>query len=221
MSEVSFKLLIPGLPYKTNKGGLGYSSISLISDGDNNILFDVGHYAVRSEIIKILKKYKINKIFLSHLHYDHCLNIDLFLNKGINIYLNKKEWDYLKNIKSNDIYTFKFFDKIVKRDQIILFDKNFNITKNVRVLETIGHTAGHSSLSFVRKTKKYIIAGDAVKTYQDFKNVNKSDIVPYNLKKFIATKKFIIKNFNIIVPGHSNIINEGKFTKKRFLLKYF
>ena len=134
MKKLKFELLIPGIPYKTKYGGIGYSSVSVIKDGNDAILFDVGHYAVRGEIIKILQKYKINKVFLSHLHYDHCLNIDLFLNRGIKIYLNKKEWLYLDNIKSGDVFTFKFFNKIIKKNEIILFDKEFNISKNVIVL---------------------------------------------------------------------------------------
>lgn len=221
MAEVLYKLLIEGLPYKTKNGGLGYSSISLIKDGKDVILFDVGHYAVRGNIMKIIKKYRINKVFLSHLHYDHCLNIDLFLNKGINVYLNIKEWDYLKKIKSNDIYTFRFFNKIVKKRDVVLFNKEFNITKNVRVLETIGHTAGHSSLSFVKNKKKYIIAGDAVKTLKDFKNIKKSDVPPYDYKYFIKTKKYIIENFDVIIPGHSGIIRDGKYKQKRLLVKEF
>lgn len=221
MAEVSYKLLIEGLPYKTKNGGLGYSSISLIIDGKDIILFDVGHYAVRADIIKIIKKYKINKVFLSHLHYDHCLNIDLFLNKGVDIYLNVKEWNYLKNVKANDIYTFKFFDKIVKRGDIILFNKKFNITKNVSVLETIGHTAGHSSLSFLKNNKKYIVVGDAIKTYKDFKDFDKADIPPHDYKCFVKTKKYIIENFDIIIPGHSGIIKDGKYKQKKFTVKEF
>lgn len=221
MAEVSYKLLIEGLPYKTKNGGFGYSSISLIRDGNDVILFDVGHYAVRADIVKFIKKYKINKVFLSHLHYDHCLNIDLFLNREIDIYLNIKEWNYLKKIKSNDIYTFRFFDKIVNKREIILFNKNFKITKNISVLETIGHTAGHSSLSFVKNKKKYIIAGDAIKTYKDFKNFKKADVPPYSYKRFIETKKYIIKNFDIIVPGHSGIIKNGKYRQKTIIIKNF
>lgn len=221
MRKVSYKLLIPGLPYKTVYGGFGYSSVSLIRDGHTNILFDVGHYAVRSQMIKFLKRYKINKVFISHLHYDHCLNIDLFLNKGISVYLNKKEWDYLNNITSKDIYTFRLFNKIVKRSDIILFDKDFNISENVRVLETIGHTAGHSSLAFNRNGKKYIVAGDAIKTFKDFKIINKSDVSPYNYRKFIATKKYIISNFDIIIPGHSNLIENGKYVEEKLSLKSF
>jgi len=221
MAEILYKLLIAGLPYKTKNGGFGYSSISLIRDGKDTILFDVGHYAVRADIIKIIKKYKINKVFLSHLHYDHCLNIDLFLNRGIDIYLNIKEWDYLKNIKPDDIYTFRFFNKIIKRGEIILFDKGFDITKNISVLETIGHTAGHSSLSFIKNKKKYIIAGDAIKTYKDFKNFKKADVLPYDYKRFIETKKYIIENFDIIIPGHSGIIKDGKHKQRRLITKEF
>lgn len=221
MRDFYFKLLIPGIPYKNKNGGFGYASISVIRDGRDNILFDVGHYAVREKIMEIIKKFKINKVFISHLHYDHCLNIDLFLNKGITIYLNRKEWEYIKRPRANDIYTFRFFNKIVKRQDLTLFERQLNISNNVTAIETVGHTAGHSSLIFVKNGKSYILAGDAIKTDKDFKNPNLSDVEPYDLKRFITTKKYIIDNFDIIVPGHANIIREGKSDKNNLVLTSF
>ncbi len=221
MSDISFKLLLPGLPYKTKHGGFGYCSVSLIKDGRDTILFDVGHYAVRKEIIKILSSHKINKVFISHLHYDHCLNIDLFVRRGIKIYLNKKEWDYLQKIRPEDVSTFRFFNKIAPRRHITLFDKGFNISKHVRALETIGHTAGHSSLIFSKSGVRHIIAGDAIKTYKDFKDPSKIDVPPHDYKKLLSTKRYIINNFDIIVPGHDNIIKHGESTMNKLTLKKF
>lgn len=210
MVDPYVKLLIPGIPYKTKYGGFGYCSISLIKDNSDTILFDVGHYSIRGEIIKILSKNKINKVFISHLHYDHCLNLDLFLKKGIKIYLNKNEFEYLDNINRNDIYTFKFFKKIIKKNDLNLFDREFHLSKNIYVLKTYGHSIGHSSLVFKKHNKNYIVAGDAIKTFKDFKNIKSSDIVPYDYKQLVKVKRYIASNFNIIIPGHSNVIIDGK-----------
>jgi len=216
MKKTIVKLLIPGIPYKTKHGGFGYCSVSLISDGDDMILFDTGHYAVRNEVSKILEKYRINKVFISHLHYDHCLNVDLFIDRGIDVYVNKKEVKYLDKISRGDNYTFKFFNKIVDKKKLILFDKEFNISKNVRVLKTYGHSAGHCSLTFQNGTKKYLVAGDAIKTYKDYRNIELADTKPYNYNQLVKTKRFIVDNFDVIIPGHSGIIEKGKKPLNRF-----
>ncbi|MCX6793125.1 MAG: MBL fold metallo-hydrolase [Candidatus Falkowbacteria bacterium] len=210
MSQPIVKVIIPGIPLKTKFGGIGYCSISLIKDGKDVILFDVGHYAVREKIIDTLKKYKINKVFISHLHYDHCLNIDLFVKKGIKIYLNEKEFLCLDKIKKEDVYTFKYFKNIVSSKNLVLFNGEFNISKNVSAIETIGHTSGHSSLIFKMKNKHCIVAGDAIKTYKDYKNITSFDVVPFSVSALIKTKKEIVYNFDIIIPGHSGAIINGK-----------
>lgn len=221
MKEIEFKVLIPGQPFKSEYGGFGYCSVSLIKDENDIILFDVGHYAVRAEIKKILNHNKINKVFISHLHYDHCLNLDLFLNKNIKIYIHENEFKYLNNVKKNDIYTFRFLNKIITKRDIVLYDKEFNISKNVSILHTFGHTIGHSSLVFKKGIKKYILAGDAIKTYNDYKDIYNFDMEPYNRQQLINTKKEIIKNFDIIIPGHSNIIIDGKKPKNSFKIFEF
>jgi glyoxylase-like metal-dependent hydrolase (beta-lactamase superfamily II) len=217
MKKAIARLLIPGIPYKTKYGGFGHCSISLISDGEDVILFDAGHYAVRGEILKILEKYKINKVFISHLHYDHCLNVDLFIDRGINVYVNRKEIEYLKKIRNDDIYTFKFFNKIINSKNLILFNKEFNISRNVRVLETHGHSVGHCSLAFQCGAKKYLVAGDAIKTYKDYENIKLADTKPYNYNQLIDTRRFIIDNFDVIIPGHSGIIEKGKKPLNKFI----
>ncbi|MFA5184271.1 MAG: MBL fold metallo-hydrolase [Patescibacteria group bacterium] len=220
MAVVNYKILIVGLPYKTDVGSLGYSSIVLLNDGKDSILFDVGHYAVRAEIIRIMKKYKITKVFLSHLHYDHCLNADLFQQAKIKLYLNRKEWQYLEKIRSNDIYTFCLFKKMIRRKSLILFDGAFNITKNIRAIETIGHTAGHSSLTFDKGRLRYIVAGDAIKTPADLAEIE-PDVPPYNLKMFKKTRRYIINGYDIIIPGHANVIKQGSQSHNSIKLKRF
>lgn len=209
MKDVSAAVLIPGLPYKTDWGGLGYSSVTLISDGREQILCDVGHYAVRGEMIKIMKRHKITKVFLSHLHYDHCLNADLFADKGIQIYLNHREWDYLEAVEPYDIYTFRFFRKMVKRSALQLFRGNIMISPRVQVLETFGHSAGHSSLIFHSGPLHQIVAGDAIKTFKDYQGAA-PDIPPYDRSAFLKTRKYIVDNFDVIVPGHGSIIKQGR-----------
>src|SRR5699024_2943524 len=140
-----------GVNIKPNKGAFGYASITLLKDGNENILFDTGSYGVRNVIKDLLKKEKIDKLFISHLHFDHCSNVDLFRNSKI--YINKKE--ILKIINEYDVNTFK--------DEI-------NISNNIKTVLTYGHTVGHSSLEFKQGKRRILVAGDAIKSLNDYLN---------------------------------------------------
>ncbi len=212
-------VVISGFPFKTKFGGFGYSSISLIQDAGSNILFDVGHYAVREKMKELIKRKRIDHVFLSHLHYDHCLNIDLFAGSKAKIYVNRKEWEYLDYIRPDDNYTFRFFKQIVPKQNLILFDKDFQISTNVRAIETIGHTIGHSSLILRWKGKSTILAGDAIKTYHEFCGNVVSNPRPYDAASCKMVKKYIRENFDIIIPGHSSAIIKGKSRSDNWRLR--
>ncbi len=214
MKKPIVKVLIPGIPLKTKFGGLGYCSIVLIIDGDKRILFDTGHYSVRNNILKYIKLYKINTLFLSHLHFDHCLNADLFSEFNIDIYVHQKELDRLKSKKISDVYTFYFFNQIVKNKKIKIFKKSFYLSPNVLAIETPGHTSGHSSLVVNNLNKSFIIAGDALKTYKDFTSkTKKNDKTAEDQVQMRRTLEYIKDNFDIIIPGHDVMIENGKRVK--------
>lgn len=84
------KVLTNGFPYKPKKGCFGYSTCVLIKQ---NILFDTGGYNLRKVIIENIDN--IKQVVISHLHFDHCSNLDLFINKNIPIYISKKELSLL------------------------------------------------------------------------------------------------------------------------------
>ena len=44
---------------------------------------------------------------------------------------------------------------------------------------------------------------------------------PYDYKRFIATKKYIIDNFDVIITGHAGIIRNGKYIQKKIKVKEF
>ena len=91
--------IVSGFPYKPEKGCFGFASCILIRDS-KNILFDTGGYNVRSVIKSYLND--IDCVVISHLHFDHCSNLDLFIEKKIPIYISTKELiSYYEN-KDND-----------------------------------------------------------------------------------------------------------------------
>lgn len=214
---VKFKQITKGINIKPEKGSFGYASITLLKDEKETILFDTGSYGVRSVIKDLLKTEKIDKVFISHLHFDHCSNLDLFKNSKI--YINEKE---LKNLSENDDDSdlYKPLLKIINDYDIITFNDEINISNNVKVVLTYGHTIGHSSLEFKQGQKKVLIAGDAIKSLNDYLNSNEYGNAN-NPNQYIKTKEQIKNNYDIIIPGHSDIIDKNNLSNNPLQLKIF
>ncbi|MBR3897873.1 MAG: MBL fold metallo-hydrolase [Bacilli bacterium] len=207
------EIISKGFPYKPEIGCFGYSSCLLIRD-KVNILFDTGGYNLRSEIIKIIDQ--IDCVVISHLHFDHCSNLDLFIDKNIPIYISKKELDYFNNHKKGDIDLFKYFDFIKSDLNIKEVCETTSITEDVKIIYTVGHTPGHISVVLNNDT---ILAGDSLKTYNDYSDdANYGNAVSKN--DYLATKRKIKMNYRTIYPGHDSVIING-MVMDRMKLKEF
>ena len=215
--KMNFEQVIKGLNIKPSKGAFGYASVTFIKDENENILFDTGSFGVRKVIYEFLQKEKIDKVFISHLHFDHCSNLDLF--KDTKIYINSREIENLYN-NNEDYDLYKPLLKILDKYNIIKFDKPMNITENVRIVLTYGHTIGHSSLEFVKNNKNILIAGDSIKSLNDYLN-NKEFGNAQQLVQYIETKKMIKNKYDIIIPGHSDIIYKDNLKNTEIKLKIF
>lgn len=214
---MKFEQITKGLNIKPSKGAFGYASITLIRDDNENILFDTGSFGLRGVIHELLKKEKIDKIFISHLHFDHCSNLDLF--KDSEIYINSREIENLYN-NNEDYDLYKPLINIVDNYNIIEFDNPINITENVKIVFTYGHTIGHSSLEFIENNKMVLVAGDSIKSLNDYLNDNEFGNAQ-NPKQYIETKKKIKSKYDIIIPGHSDVICKDKLKNTEIKLKIF
>lgn len=204
---VSYKQLISGINLKPPIGFFGYSSIVLIKSGQDVILSDVGGPGVREFLIDLKKKEKITKIFISHLHLDHCANIDLFLN--IPVLFHKDELRYVLKSDMESYGLVKIvMDNFLKNGKPELFDRDCNLTKEIRIVRTPGHTIANSSLMFQHDSKAVIVAGDAVETYREYQDTG-TNASCFNVKKYRESKKYIKDNFDIIIPGHGKIFQKN------------
>lgn len=214
---MKFEQITKGLNIKPSKGVFGYASITLIRDGNENILFDTGSFGLRGVMYELLKKQRIDKVFISHLHFDHCSNLDLF--KESEIYINSREIENLYN-NNEDYDLYKPLINILDNHNIIAFDEEMNITENVKAVLTYGHTKGHSSLEFIENNKRILVAGDSIKSLNDYLN-NQEYGNAQNPTQYIETKKKIKSKYDIIIPGHSDVIYKEDLKNAEIKLKIF
>jgi len=124
---VKITQILPGLSIRTSVGMIGACAITLIENEGKLILIDTGHFGNRTHLIKALENNGIDPknieiVVLTHLHWDHCLNIDLFSNAKI--YLNEKEYeigDVIPNFNNSNVEYNRAINNIIK--EIILKNK--------------------------------------------------------------------------------------------------
>jgi glyoxylase-like metal-dependent hydrolase (beta-lactamase superfamily II) len=160
------------------------------------IVIDTGLRAaydtVNSELSKIVNLKDVKKVILTHIHYDHAGNVDLFPNASI--YASKRE---IEDFKINPLVGFNLNPKI-----IMFLRENLKPIEEVKlsdfeVINVPGHTAG--SIALFYKKEKILFSGDCL-----FEN----GIGRYDLPNSIASEmensldKLKKIKYKILAPGH-------------------
>jgi glyoxylase-like metal-dependent hydrolase (beta-lactamase superfamily II) len=162
MPKVS--VVMVGCPVKSDREPLGISTIVLIQ-GKFNTLYDVGTFATRQHVLNGLKAHgltfgDIDRVILSHLHWDHALYVDPF--REAEIIVSSKEHAQASDEKARDGATPMFMVDILKGFKMKFPTEDEEIEPGVQLLETPGHTAGFLSAIVDDGAETHIIAGDAL-----------------------------------------------------------
>lgn len=168
------------------------STVTLIQDGQINILVDTGNLEVQKQLLAALKKQglepkDIDYVILTHHHHDHTANKHLFTKAIIT--------DWLTSYKKN---------KFIVDFDIINKGKNI-ITPNVYIKSTPGHALDEGSV--IVKTEEGIvaIAGDLF-----FNDQSERNIFVHDKKDFEKSRKEILKLADFIIPGHGGMFKIKK-----------
>lgn len=200
--------ILKGAGIRSSYGTMGAASVTLVRD-DRNILIDTGHFGNRDNLLarlreNMIKPSEIDAVVLTHLNWDHCLNVDIF--KDSEILIGKEE--YAKGTLSGvpDDFTKKFKEYLGGLN-ISLVEDGHRVSSNSSIISTPGHTAGHVSLSIKYENKLTVIAGDAIPNIRAYKR-GIPDLIFYDIraaKQSIARIKALEPN--VIIPGHDPPFN--------------
>lgn len=195
MAEV--KILIEGYAKELKNGWRASSTCCFIKSGDKKIITDPG--CNRRKLLAALKKEKIESadidyVFLSHCHIDHILLAALFKNAKF------------VTFNANFLYD---------QDLILEFDEQA-LGKDIKILETPGHTVEHLSLLINTPQGKIALAGDVIwwvdgeEQKVDINKKDNSHPKELNMKKLIASRKKLLKIADYIIPGHGRMFKVKK-----------
>lgn len=189
------------------------SNCYIIKSEGKNILIDTSVEENKQELISGLNKLKLNPanidiVLLTHLHYDHAGNIELFENAKI--YASIQEIKDLREKPFGTVLNENFIEKIVegegKTKPTCEFIKIGNVKiepienfelKSIKVIDVPGHTRG--SIAFFMPKEKILLSGD---TLFD-EGIGRTDLPTSKAEEM---EKSLIKlrklNYKILCAGH-------------------
>ena len=161
----SLDILTYGFSFITDQGGLGFSTITLLTLDNRRILVDTGPASRRPMLLTAFKSRglapeDIDTVILTHLHWDHCQNADLFPNARVLVH--PKELDYARNPNKADGQVATYFTDMLAKLRVEPVSDGDTVADGVRVIDTPGHTKGHMGVVAEVEGETVLIAGDAL-----------------------------------------------------------
>jgi glyoxylase-like metal-dependent hydrolase (beta-lactamase superfamily II) len=165
---------------------------------------------------------EIEKVFLTHMHFDHANNVDAFPNADV--YVQRDEYHgWLEALALPDLYTplgemswitssferddARVFGQLARDHRLKFCDDNEELAPGIRGhLSKDGHTFGTQWISVDTSNGPYVIAGDAVMWYSNVEEMWPSGYTNGNTYNMLMTYgqiyEYLKGDVDRIVPGH-------------------
>ena len=196
---VRIDVLLQGVPGRSSQGYLGQASAALV---DGTTIVDVGSLARRPLLERSLDEFgvepaDVEDVLLTHVHFDHCDNVDLFPNATVHVY--ERELERVRNEE---------YDWATPRNAAAMLDaldvEPFALGDDVAGLEafgTPGHTEHHVGF-LLADDLTYGFTGDAVKNTREVATEN--PMVLYDREEAIETIRDVKGRVDLVIPGHDS-----------------
>jgi N-acyl homoserine lactone hydrolase len=196
--------VLQGFGVRSDEGTLGFCGVYLLRDNDRNLLVDVGHVGRRQLLLERLDArgltpQDIHGVVLTHAHWDHCLNIDLF--PKARIMLSRREREYARSPHALDWGTPAWTGAVLDHHPVDEVKDGDEIAAGVRIMEVPGHSPG--SLAVLMQTPDGIvgITGDALpNTWSVAAGI--CYIVFWSEEEARRSVARIVDTCDVVYPGH-------------------
>lgn len=206
-------VLVPGNNLSFAGGFFGFSAVVLLRHPElGPILFDTGHHSTRHLLLQGLDRVglapgDIEHVFLSHLHFDHINNVDIFPNAQF--YIPRLEWDYAKAPDPRDVFGSEPICDWLERRNLRMIGREGELAPGLFYRHAPGHTAGMTLLHFQDCAgHQVVVAGDACKTYRELVTGDAGEAFDPE-ERSAETLRWIRETADIIVCGHHPVLHRN------------
>ena len=197
------EVLLAGYIFNTDQANLGLSTVALIR-GEVLTVVDVAHHGRRAQLIEQLRERDlipadIGRVVLTHAHWDHCQNTDIF--PDAEIVIHEKELEYTRNPRAGDNATARYFADTLNGHKVRVVTGETELEPGVTLIETPGHTRGHVSLMVETASGLVCIGGDAV---SDAGTVGRGvpGLIFWSEDEARESVKKVLEATQVVYPGH-------------------
>jgi N-acyl homoserine lactone hydrolase len=211
-------MLLHGFTLGTNQGSAGFCGVTLL-EGSKRILVDAAHVGRRQLVLQALRDRgltsdDIDYVFLTHAHWDHMLNVDLFPNAKILVHPLERE--YCKAPKASDYATPKYVTQILESMQLQEVCDGEEIDDGVTVLETPGHSRGSMALLVRSGDGTAAISGDALPTGGSVAS-GLPRLIFWDQEQAGASIRKLLDRAQTFYPGHDRPFRVGDSSRVTYL----
>ncbi len=211
-------MLLHGFTLGTNQGSAGFCGVTLL-EGTKRILVDAAHIGRRQLVLQALHDRgltpnDIDYVFLTHAHWDHMLNVDLFPNAKILIHPLERE--YCKLPKESDYATPRYISTILESMQLQEVRDGEEIDDGVTVLETPGHSRGSMAVLVRDSQGTAAISGDALPAGSSVAS-GVPRLIFWDEEQASASVRRLLDRAQIFYPGHDRPFRVGDGRRVTYL----
>ncbi len=206
--------IMPGMGIRSNVGTMGAAGVTLIRD-DVNVLVDTGHFGTRDWLKAEFKKRRlspsdIDVVVLTHLHWDHCLNVEMFPKAKVVVGEDELKEGFLMEEGAPINEAFK---SALREMNLVTVGDGDRISKHTTSLLTPGHSPGHVGVVLKEDGGRVsVMSGDAVPNYRAYLR----DFPDFSFYNKTMARESVLKvkklDPDVIIPGH-----DSPFNKKGYL----
>lgn len=154
-----------------------HSSSTLVDTGAELLVVDTSSPAYRPKVVASLERLgvrprNVGVLVITHDHYDHCSNNDLFPQARIMVHHAEPSRE----------------------------GEESQLGPYVRLVRTPGHTPGSTSV-FVEAERRYAIVGDAIPTIDNYLKWVPPGL-NYDAEKALRSMRRIVDWADVVIPGH-------------------
>ena len=197
-------VLVDGNPLRSPTAIMGLCSALLI-EGEQRILVDTGHVGRRQALLAALRERgltpkDIDLTVMTHAHWDHAQNFDLFDHAPVLIHRDERR--YAQKPHVNDWATPQWTGAMVEwNSRIQEVEEGYEIEPGVRVLHTPGHSPGCISVVVDTDDGVAAITGDVLH-FSTVALTKQNPLVFWSEEQARQSIERILETSDIIYPGH-------------------
>jgi N-acyl homoserine lactone hydrolase len=160
--------LVDGVPGRSpSNGPLGMCTVALVRTPSAVVVVDPGQFGARALVVERLlaegvEPGDVTDVVVTHAHYDHVDNLDLF--PAARLHLGRTEVEWATRLDLGDpLVPVRALRGLLDEGRVVLADDDTELVAGVRTIATPGHTPGHRAVVVEGADIGALVVGDLLK----------------------------------------------------------